>query len=90
MCCLKDVDIDFLKRHTEYQRGIRPTDSHVKHFWTVLEEMTQKERQLFLRFVSGQSRLWAEDSAYTQKFKLMPSAVDNDIILPVSHTCFFR
>jgi hypothetical protein len=79
----------FFQRNTEYQRGIRPTDPHVRFFWSALEEMTQKERQLFIRFVSGQSRLWSDDAAFVMKFKLMPSALDNDIILPVSHTCFF-
>lgn len=84
-CCSvrAEVDIEFLKRNTEYQRGIRPTDAHVRHFWTSLEEMSQKERQLFLRFVSGQSRLWSEQADFIMKFKLMPSAVDNDIVLPV-------
>lgn len=89
VCGAREVDIEFLRRHTEYQRGIRPTDAHVRFFWTVLEEMSQPERQLFIRFVSGQSRLWSDDAAFTMKFKLMPSAVDNDNVLPVSHTCFF-
>lgn len=89
VCGAREVDIEFLKRHTEYQRGIRPTDPHVRFMWQALEEMTQKERQLFIRFVSGQSRLWSDDAAFVQKFKLMPSPVDNDVILPVSHTCFF-
>lgn len=87
---VSEVNIEFLRRNTEYQRGMRPTDAHVRHFWSVLEEFTQKERQAFVRFVSGQSRLWSDDKDFTMKFKLMPSAVDNDIILPVSHTCFFR
>jgi hypothetical protein len=78
-----------LKRNTEYQRGIRPTDQHVKYFWQVLEEMSQKERQMFLRFVSGQSRLWSDEKDFIMKFKLMPAAADNDITLPISHTCFF-
>jgi E3 ubiquitin-protein ligase HERC1 len=88
VCGSREISIDMLKRHTEYQRGIRPSDPHVKHLWKVLEEMSQAERQLFLRFVSGQSRLWS-DERDAVKFKLMPAAVDNDITLPVSHTCFF-
>jgi len=88
ICGAREVDVEFLKRNTEYQR-LRPTDQHVKFFWTVLEEMSQKERQMFVRFVSGQSRLWSDEKDFLMKFKLMPSQVDNDQILPVSHTCFF-
>ena len=88
VCGSREINIDFLKRNTVYS-GLRPSDAHVKFFWTVLEEMTQKERQMFIRFVSGQSRLWNDDKDFQMKFKLQPSAVDNDSILPVSHTCFF-
>jgi len=88
VCGAREVDVELLKRNTEYQR-LRPSDPHVQWLWQVLEEMSQRERQMFVRFVSGQSRLWSDEKDFVMKFKLMPSQVDNDQILPVSHTCFF-
>lgn len=89
VCGSREISIDFLRRHTDYSRGIRPSDPHVKWLWEVLEEASQKERQAFVRFVSGQSRLWSSESEFIMRFKLLPAAVDNDNALPISHTCFF-
>jgi len=89
VCGSREISIDFLRRHTDYSRGIRASDPHVKWLWETLEEFSQKERQAFVRFVSGQSRLWSSESDFIMRFKLLPAAVDNDTALPISHTCFF-
>jgi hypothetical protein len=41
---------------TKYD-GIDKNANHVKWFWEVLREVTPKDRQMFLRFVWGRSRL---------------------------------
>jgi len=40
-------------------------------------------------FVWGQSRLPYNPNDFTQKFELWPHPINNDSVLPVSHTCFF-
>lgn len=37
--------------------GISATDKLVQWFWDVMEEFTNQERSLFLRFVWGRTRL---------------------------------
>lgn len=59
----------------------------------ILHEFTHKERELFLRFVWGRSRLPLTSADFSQKFELLrfrgrhTSSVDE--MLPLSHTCFF-
>jgi E3 ubiquitin-protein ligase HERC2 len=56
----------------------------------VLEDFTDEERSMFLRFCWGRSRLPLTAAAFPQRFKLQSfgrSPADN--YLPVSHTCFF-
>jgi hypothetical protein len=68
VCGAREVSIELLKRNTEYQR-LRPSDPHVKLFWQALEDMTQRERQMFIRFVSGQSRLWSDEKDFIMKVR---------------------
>ena len=50
---------------------------------------SKKEKQDFIRYVWGQSRLPYNEEDFTMKFKIAPAASDNNGALPVSHTCFF-
>jgi hypothetical protein len=79
------IDLDVLRKHTIYQ-GLAPGSPLVKYFWQTLESFTQAERQLFLRFVWGRSRLPVSESDWTQQFTLQPLRADGDV-LPVAHTC---
>ncbi|OMJ88244.1 hypothetical protein SteCoe_9826 [Stentor coeruleus] len=89
VCGAVDVKVDVLRANTEYSSGTNESDPHIGFFWEVLTEMTPKERQLFLRFVWGRSRLPASKTFTHMKIsKLIPKGpVDN--YLPVTHTCFF-
>jgi len=93
MICGKcEIDIDFLKKNTKYRPGLSENDQHVQFMWQMLKDFTHPQRQLFLRFVWGQSRLPASAAQFTQKFEIMGvvNAANNpDSALPVSHTCFF-
>jgi E3 ubiquitin-protein ligase HERC2 len=56
----------------------------------VLEEFSDEERSMFLRFCWGRSRLPLRADAFPQRFKLQNfSRTPADNYLPVSHTCFF-
>jgi hypothetical protein len=56
----------------------------------VLTQFTTKEKELFLRFVWGRSRLPLTSEDFEQKFVLMTAPDNSDETLPISHTCFFQ
>ena len=62
-------------------REIDETCELIQWFWEVLESFSDDERILFMRFVSGRSRLPANPADITQRFQLMK--VDR-----VSFVCF--
>ncbi|XP_034457870.1 probable E3 ubiquitin-protein ligase HERC1 isoform X1 [Hippoglossus hippoglossus] len=87
VCGLPEVSVEMLKKLVRY-RDI--TDSHelVGWFWKSLEEFTNEERVLFLRFVSGRSRLPSNPADIAQKFQIIK--VDRPVNgLPTAQTCFF-
>jgi len=87
VCGKREIDISLLKANTQY-RQVRQNAPHIKFFWDALEEMSHTQRQQFLRFVWGQTRL-PTDSHWRQKFQIQPHRMNDDSTLPVSHTCFF-
>ena len=56
VCGNPEISVESLKSITSY-RGIESTSNLVKWFWQSLEEFTNLERSLFLRFVWGRTRL---------------------------------
>jgi len=95
VCGKREIDLDYLKSNTRYRSPIKESDKHIQLFWKVLHSFTHEERQMFLRFVFGQSRLPYNPADFTQKFELLAApyatraGVDPDATLPKSHTCFF-
>uniref|UniRef100_A0A9J8CIV4 HECT-type E3 ubiquitin transferase n=1 Tax=Cyprinus carpio carpio TaxID=630221 RepID=A0A9J8CIV4_CYPCA len=88
VCGLPEVSVEMLKKVVRY-RDI--TDSHqlIGWLWQSLEEFTNEERVLFLRFVSGRSRLPSNLADITQKFQIIK--VDRPVNgLPTAQTCFFQ
>uniref|UniRef100_UPI003AAEB7BA probable E3 ubiquitin-protein ligase HERC1 n=1 Tax=Centroberyx gerrardi TaxID=166262 RepID=UPI003AAEB7BA len=87
VCGLPEVSVEMLRKVVRY-RDI--TDSHqlIVWLWQSLEEFTNEERVLFLRFVSGRSRLPSNPADITQKFQIIK--VDRPVNgLPTAQTCFF-
>lgn len=84
------LDVETLKRHTEYRR-CRPDDAFVRYFWEVLSEFSAEDQAAFLRFTWGRSRLPLSDGDWGgQHFTLYPSnRAPADLYLPVAETCFF-
>jgi len=87
-CGTPDVNLDTLRKHTIY-RGISAHSPLIKNFWRCLESFNNTERQLFLRFTWGRSRLPLNESDWTQQFTIRPLKTNDDSHLPISHTCFF-
>jgi len=87
VCGNPEIDLDLLRKHTKYQ-SISPHSSLVKNFWKTLESFNTNERQAFIRFVWGRSRLPLSDSDWTQNFTIHALRAGDDK-LPISHTCFF-
>ena len=86
------LDLKLLKQCTEYE-DISPDGELVKNFWEILEEMTDEERTLFLRFVWARSRMPASAQEFPLNFKLQSAqggATEHpDSYLPHAQTCFF-
>lgn len=86
------VDVNMLRQCTEYE-NISPDSDTVKNFWSVLEEMTDEERTLFLRFVWARSRMPTSAQDSSMNFKLLgaqgAAKDDPDRYLPHAQTCFF-
>ena len=52
-------------------RAIDENHQWIQWFWQMLESFSNEERILFMRFVSGRSRLPANSADITQRFQLM-------------------
>lgn len=70
VCGLPEVSVDMLKKLVRY-RDITENHQLIAWFWQSLEEFTNEERVLFLRFVSGRSRLPTNSADIAQKFQII-------------------
>ena len=70
VCGLPEVSVEMLKKLVRY-RDITEAHQLIGWFWQSLEEFTNEERVLFLRFVSGRSRLPSNPADITQKFQII-------------------
>jgi len=87
VCGDPEINIETLRKHAIY-RGVSPASPLIKNLWKALESFNTEERQMFLRFVWGRSRLPVSDSDWTQEFTIHALRAGDDK-LPISHTCFF-
>ncbi|KFH16655.1 HECT-domain (ubiquitin-transferase) domain-containing protein [Toxoplasma gondii MAS] len=69
VCGSAEIDLDLLKAHTRYT-GFLPTDPVIIWFWEVLFSFSTRERQKFLRFVWGRSRLPPARAAWEQDMEV--------------------
>ncbi|CAE7873681.1 HERC1, partial [Symbiodinium sp. KB8] len=91
VCGEREIDVELMKRHTTYVK-YKDTNAVVVNFWKVLEEFTNEERVLFLRFVWGRTRLPAAGRWNEKPFKLtkLVKMGTDDTTLPIAHTCFMQ
>jgi len=93
MCGNPDIDVEMLRRVTEYEGYKNDDDVVISHFWEVLREMTTSERKLFLQFVWARNRLPLKESDFDAPFKIQKDTKsipeNGDYPLPSASTCFF-
>ncbi|XP_071965475.1 probable E3 ubiquitin-protein ligase HERC1 isoform X2 [Antedon mediterranea] len=88
VCGMPDIAIPMLKRVVRY-RELDENHHLIKWLWKTLEEFSNEERILFMRFVSGRSRLPSNIADISQRFQIM--RVDRGADgLPTAQTCFFQ
>ncbi|KAF5282986.1 hypothetical protein FQA39_LY04857 [Lamprigera yunnana] len=88
VCGMPYISIPLLKTVVRY-RELDENHQLVQWLWNILESFTNAERVLFMRFVSGRSRLPANLADLSQRFQVM--RVDRAINgLPTAQTCFFQ
>jgi hypothetical protein len=94
VCGRSEIDINLLKRNTEYDDDVSETEPAIVWLWEVLEEFDHRERCDFLRFVWARAHLPPTAAEFKQKFKIQSPVTDGarqtpDLYLPKAHTCFF-
>lgn len=99
----KNIDVDLLKRNTEYRDSYKePNSPQIEWFWKLMREMTQSQRREFIRFCYAQPTLPPNDQEFRRrelKFKITEPGKDDkrrrggdtsaDSRLPGASTCFF-
>lgn len=96
ICGKPTVDLQMLRRHTRYSKGLAEDSDQVKFFWEVLEELSETDKLRFIKFCWGQERLPANDEEYEDRqvrFMIKASTRNDDgkeDALPKADTCFFN
>uniref|UniRef100_A0A1B0AIV8 HECT-type E3 ubiquitin transferase n=1 Tax=Glossina pallidipes TaxID=7398 RepID=A0A1B0AIV8_GLOPL len=90
VCGSPDIPLGLLKSVATY-KGFDPNSPIVQWFWEVMEEFTNQERSLFLRFVWGRTRLPRTIADFRGRDFVLQVLEKNppDHFLPESYTCFF-
>ena len=87
VCGKNKLDVRDLKKNTKYD-GYRENDEVIKWFWEWLEECSDHEQSLYLKFVSGRTRL-PKEKTFKYEHIIVRSERNNNEALPHSATCFF-
>ncbi len=99
VCGPDQIDIEVLKRHTQYGRPFALGHPVVTAFWTVMERMSHRERQMVIRFAWGRNKLPPTEDAWAGTvFRFDPFYLAGprglverkDESLFEAHTCFFQ
>uniref|UniRef100_A0A8D8RZ78 HECT-type E3 ubiquitin transferase n=1 Tax=Cacopsylla melanoneura TaxID=428564 RepID=A0A8D8RZ78_9HEMI len=88
VCGEPHISLSLLRQIVRY-RDLDESHILVRWMWEVLDSFSHSERVLFMRFVSGRSRLPANLADLSQRFQVMKvdRCVDG---LPTAQTCFFQ
>ncbi|RLU17868.1 hypothetical protein DMN91_010107 [Ooceraea biroi] len=91
VCGSPDIPLNLLKSVATY-KGVEATAPLVQWFWEVMDEFSNQERSLFLRFVWGRTRLPRTIADFRGRdfvLQVMDKYNPPDQFLPESYTCFF-
>jgi hypothetical protein len=93
VCGKGQIDIELLKRNTQYNYIDNQDTPYIQRFWIVIGQMfNEEQKKLFLTFVWGRNTLPSRDQDFTMKFTINQYSIDDgdvDKVLPRSHTCAF-
>ncbi|XP_048506982.1 E3 ubiquitin-protein ligase HERC2 isoform X2 [Athalia rosae] len=91
VCGSPDIPLSLLKSVATY-KGVDGSAPLIQWFWEVMEEFSNQERSLFLRFVWGRTRLPRTIADFRGRdfvLQVLDKYSPPDHFLPESHTCFF-
>lgn len=91
VCGSPDIPLGLLKTVATY-KGVESTSPLIQWFWEVMEEFSNQERSLFLRFVWGRTRLPRTIADFRGRdfvLQVLDKYNPADHFLPESYTCFF-
>lgn len=88
VCGRQEISITSLKSIVRY-RDCDESRPEIAWLWEIVSEMTNTEKELFLRFISGRSRLPKDSQDIGQRFQIMIVDRQTDS-LPTAQTCFFQ
>lgn len=91
VCGSPEIEMGLLKTVATY-KGVESTSPLVQWFWEVMEEFSNHERSLFLRFVWGRTRLPRTIADFRGRdfvLQVLDKYNPADHFLPESYTCFF-
>lgn len=91
VCGSPEIPLALLKSVATY-KGVDATAPLVAWFWEVMEEFSNQERSLFLRFVWGRTRLPRTIADFRGRdfvLQVLDKYNPADHFLPESYTCFF-
>jgi len=91
VCGSPDIPLHLLKSVATY-KGVEANSPLVSWFWDTMEEFSNAERSLFLRFVWGRTRLPRSIADFRGRdfvLQIMDKYNPPDDFLPESYTCFF-
>ena len=98
ICGTQRIDIELLKRHTDFANGVSPDEPYIKWFFESLEGLSDEEQRRFVRFAYGQDSLPANDDEWkrsrTANMRIMPAQKkgdkeNQDELMITAQTCFF-
>lgn len=91
VCGSPDIPLNLLKSVATY-KSVDPNSPLMQWFWEVMEEFSNAERSLFLRFVWGRTRLPRTIADFRGRdfvLQVLDKYNPPDDFLPESYTCFF-
>ena len=86
ICGKPSFNVDALKKITKYE-NCTEKDPYIQFFWKALEEFTDEERSLYLKFVWGRSRMPSYMEEINHLIKIMDCS-NPDQTLPEAHTWY--
>jgi hypothetical protein len=78
VCGKGHIDVELLKRNTNYRHGYNQNSPVIEYFWKVISEMfNEEQKKMLLVFTWGRSTLPVRDEDFTSKFTISKFRVED-------------